>query len=230
MMPVLTSLVQQSLHGVKGFQEAKNRVEGHIKHYFTQESWTELSIYNTLIEQIEPLAAEVHVANSLAIRYINWTQAQFANSEIFSNRGTSGIDGCLSTAIGASQQTDQLVISIIGDVAFQYDRNALWNNYVGNNVRIIIFNNAGGGIFGILDGAKDLPELAEFMVTQQTFQAKNAASDAGIDYYKAIDLNELNEQLSQFFEPGSRAKMLEIFTDSAKNTAALQAYMQLFKH
>jgi 2-succinyl-5-enolpyruvyl-6-hydroxy-3-cyclohexene-1-carboxylate synthase len=81
-----------------------------------------------------------------------------------------------------------------------------------------------------LDGAKDLPELGEFMVTHQTFQSKNAASDAGIDYYEAKDLNELNEQLSQFFEPGSRAKMLEIFTDSAKNTAALQAYMQLFKH
>lgn len=229
-MPVLTSLVQQSLHGVKGFQETKNRAEAHIKHYFTQESWTELSIYNALIEQIEPLAAEVHVANSLAIRYINWTQAQFAKTEVFSNRGTSGIDGCISTAMGASQQTKQLVISIIGDVAFQYDRNALWNNYVGNNVRIIIFNNAGGGIFGILDGAKDLPELSEFMITNQTFQAKNAASDAGIDYYEAKDLNELNEQLSQFFEPSSRAKMLEIFTDSAKNTAALQAYMQLFKH
>jgi 2-succinyl-5-enolpyruvyl-6-hydroxy-3-cyclohexene-1-carboxylate synthase len=97
-------------------------------------------------------------------------------------------------------------------------------------VRIIIFNNAGGGIFSILEGAKDLPELGEFMVTNQPFQAKNTASDAGIDYYEAKDFNALNEQIGQFFEPGSRAKMLEIFTDSAQNTAALQAYMQLFKH
>jgi len=229
-MHVLTSLVQQSIHGLQGFQLARNRIEAHIRNYFTQESWTELSIYNALIQRIEPLAAEVHVANSLAIRYINWTNAQFATTEVFSNRGTSGIDGCLSTAIGASQQTDHLVISIIGDVAFQYDRNALWNNYVGNNVRIIIFNNAGGGIFSILEGAKDLPELGEFMVTNQPFQAKNTASDAGIDYYEAKDFNALNEQIGQFFEPGSRAKMLEIFTDSAQNTAALQAYMQLFKH
>ena len=229
-MSVLNALVQQSLLGVKGFQDAKNRVEGQIEHYFRQESWTELSIYNALIQRIEPLAVEVHVANSLAIRYINWTQAQFAKTEVFSNRGTSGIDGCLSTAIGASQQSDHLVISIIGDVAFQYDRNALWNSYVGNNVRIIIFNNAGGGIFSILDGAKDLPELDEFMVTNQPFQAKNTALDAGIDYYEAKDFNELNEQMGQFFEPSSRAKMLEILTDSEQNTTALQAFMQLFKH
>ena len=65
--------------------------------------------------------------------------------------------------MGAAQKTDKLCISIIGDVAFQYDRNALWNKYVPANLRIIIFNNGGGGIFRNLDGAKDLPELTEFM-------------------------------------------------------------------
>ena len=136
----------------------------------------------------------------------------------------------MSTAIGASQQTAKLVITLIGDMAFQYDRNALWNSYVGANVRIIIFNNSGGGIFGILDGAKELPELGEFMVTQQTFLAKNAALDAGIDYFEANDWNELHQQMQHFFEPSNRAKILEIFTDSAVNTQELQAYMRLFKH
>jgi 2-succinyl-5-enolpyruvyl-6-hydroxy-3-cyclohexene-1-carboxylate synthase len=97
-------------------------------------------------------------------------------------------------------------------------------------VRIIIFNNAGGGIFGILDGAKDLPELGEFMLTNQTFKAKNAASDAGIDYFEVHNWNELNQELIHFFEPGDRAKILEICTDETKNTQELQAYMNLFKH
>jgi 2-succinyl-5-enolpyruvyl-6-hydroxy-3-cyclohexene-1-carboxylate synthase len=227
---VLASLCQQTLRGVSAVNSAKNRVEAIKKAYFEQKSWSELPIYNQLIETIDAQDAEVHIANSLAIRYINWTENVFTQTEVFSNRGTSGIDGCLSTAIGASQQTNKLVISLIGDVAFQYDRNALWNSYVGSNVRIIIFNNAGGGIFGILDGAKDLPELGEFMVTKQVFRAKNTALDAGIDYFEANDWNEMHQQMQHFFEPSDRAKILEIFTDSAVNSQELQAYMSLFKH
>ncbi len=228
-MTVLESLCQQTLRGVSAVNSAKNRLEAIQEAYFNKTIWSELAIYNRLIGDIDAANSEVHVANSLAIRYINWTANTFTKSEVFSNRGTSGIDGCLSTAIGASQQTNKLVYSLIGDVAFQYDRNALWNSYVGPNVRIIIFNNAGGGIFGILDGAKDLPELGEFMVTQQTFRAKNTALDAGLDYFEAHDWNELNQQIQPFLAPSDRAKILEIFTDSTTNNQELQAYMNLFK-
>ena len=227
---VLESLCQQTLQGVSAIFDAKNRVEEVQEAFFQEESWSELGIYNRLIRAIDSTGCEVHVANSLAIRYINWTKEVFTQSEVFSNRGTSGIDGCLSTAIGASQQTNKLVISLLGDVAFQYDRNALWNSYVGPNVRIIIFNNAGGGIFSILDGAKDLPELGEFMVTKQTFRAKNTAFDAEIDYYEAKNWSELTSVLTHFLEPSSRPKMLEITTDLSENTQELQRYMSLFKH
>ncbi len=226
---VLDSLCQQTLRGVSAVNSAKNRVEAIQESYFKKESWSELAIYNRLIGAMDSPNSEVHVANSLAIRYINWTTNTFTQSEVFSNRGTSGIDGCLSTAIGASQQTNKLVVSLIGDVAFQYDRNALWNSYVGANVRIIIFNNSGGGIFGILDGAKDLPELNEFMVTKQTYRAKNTALDAGIDYFEANDWNELNLHIQHFLAPSDRARILEIFTDSSVNTQELHAYMNLFK-
>lgn len=226
---VLESLCQQTLRGVSAVNSAKNRVEAIQESYFKKESWSELAIYNRLIGAMDSPNSEVHVANSLAIRYINWTTNTFTQSEVFSNRGTSGIDGCLSTAIGASQQTNKLVVSLIGDVAFQYDRNALWNSYVGANVRIIIFNNSGGGIFGILDGAKDLPELNEFMVTKQTYRAKNTALDAGIDYFEANDWNELNLHIQHFLAPSDRARILEIFTDSSVNTQELHAYMNLFK-
>jgi 2-succinyl-5-enolpyruvyl-6-hydroxy-3-cyclohexene-1-carboxylate synthase len=227
---VLESLCQQTLRGVSAVNSAKNRVKDIQEAYFKNERWSEIAIYNRLIGAMDSPNSEVHVANSLAIRYINWTEKVFTQTEVFSNRGTSGIDGCLSTAIGASQKTTKLVISLIGDVAFQYDRNALWNSYVGSNVRIIIFNNAGGGIFGILDGAKDLPELGEFMITHQPFRAKNTALDAGIDYLEVHNWNELNQELSHFFEPSDRAKILEICTDSTKNTEVLQGYMSLFKY
>ena len=142
--------------------------------FFNRPNFTELHVYNDIIKKIENTEGVlVHVANSLAIRYVNWTSAHFANAELFSNRGTSGIDGCLSTAVGASQKTSKLIISMIGDVAFHYDKNALWNQYVPNNLRIIVFNNGGGGIFRNLEGAKELPEVEDFMETKQNLTAKN---------------------------------------------------------
>ena len=194
--------------------------------FFAQPNWTELHLYNQVTEAIELESAEVHIANSLAVRYINWTLVKFMKTEVFSNRGTSGIDGCLSTAVGAAQKTDKLCISIIGDVAFHYDRNALWNHYIPANLRIIVFNNGGGGIFRNLDGAKDLPELDEFMETRQGFTAENTAKDAGLSYFSAANTSELD--LNSFLHNQGPA-LLEIYTNSIENAAELKKYMALFK-
>jgi 2-succinyl-5-enolpyruvyl-6-hydroxy-3-cyclohexene-1-carboxylate synthase len=111
-------------------------------------------------------------------------------------------------------------------VAFQYDRNALWNNYVPANLRIIVFNNGGGGIFRNLEGAKDLPELDEFMETQQGFTAKNTAKDANIAYFSASNEKELD--LNAFFN-NKGAALLELQTNSVDNAEELKKYMSLFK-
>jgi 2-succinyl-5-enolpyruvyl-6-hydroxy-3-cyclohexene-1-carboxylate synthase len=198
--------------------------------FFNRPNFTELHIYNDLINQIESInGAEVHIANSLAIRYVNWTAAHFSQTEVFSNRGTSGIDGCLSIAVGASQKTSKISISILGDVAFHYDKNALWNQYVPNNLRIIVFNNGGGGIFRNLDGAKELPELNEFMETQQNFTAKNTCLDAGLDYHSARNFEEWNVISEQFFKPNQKGALVEIFTNSIENADELKKYMDLFR-
>lgn len=197
--------------------------------FFNEPNFTELHIYNDLIKKIEGLdGADVHVANSLAIRYINWTSSFFSRSEIFSNRGTSGIDGCLSTAVGGSQNTSKLNICIIGDVAFFYDKNALWNQYLYSNLRIIVFNNGGGGIFRNLEGAKDLYELDEFMETQQNYTAKNTCLDAGISYYSVRSFAEWSKISQHFFDLSQGRALIEIFTNSIENANALKNYMSLF--
>jgi 2-succinyl-5-enolpyruvyl-6-hydroxy-3-cyclohexene-1-carboxylate synthase len=226
----------QILNGLKPQKNQWNTLNEQIKisqkAFFNIANFTEIHIYNALIAQIENLEekAKVHIANSLAIRYVNWTSTFFAQTEVFSNRGTSGIDGCLSTAVGASQNSSTINISIIGDVAFQYDKNALWNQYVPNNLRIIVFNNGGGGIFRNLDGAKELPELAEFMETKQYFTAKNTCLDAGIDYYSAKSFAEWNSISHVFFKKSNRGALLEIFTNSIENTNELKKYMDLFRN
>jgi 2-succinyl-5-enolpyruvyl-6-hydroxy-3-cyclohexene-1-carboxylate synthase len=228
-LEVLQHLDQLELVPNNSFHEAFLSIKAKQVDFFRDSSWNELSVYHAIIQQLNTLDADVHVGNSLAIRYVNWTEAKLNTPEVFSNRGTSGIDGCLSTAVGASQSTDKLSVAILGDVSFQYDRNALWNNYLGHNLRIIVMNNAGGAIFQMLDGAKDLAELGEFMVTKQTFRAENTSKDAGLLYQKAHNFEELSTILVDFFKPSTQGKVLEIFTDTNENTAKLQAYMQLFK-
>ncbi len=90
-------------------------------------------------------------------------------------------------------------------------------------------NNRGGGIFRNLDGAKDLPELEEFMETQQVFHAENVAKDAGINYISVKNENELVHALKNFFQESDRAQLMEIETNSSINAAALAQYMALFK-
>jgi 2-succinyl-5-enolpyruvyl-6-hydroxy-3-cyclohexene-1-carboxylate synthase len=215
---------------INPWQPLSQKIANIQAEYFNQSNFTELHIYNNLINQIENMeGTEVHIANSLAIRYVNWTSEHFTQTEVFSNRGTSGIDGCLSTAVGASQNTSKIVISILGDVAFQYDKNALWNQYVPNNLKIIVFNNGGGGIFRNLEGAKELPELNEFMETQQNFTAKNTCLDAGLNYYSARSLEEWNVISEQFFKTGQQASLVEIFTNSIDNADTLKKYMDLFR-
>jgi 2-succinyl-5-enolpyruvyl-6-hydroxy-3-cyclohexene-1-carboxylate synthase len=232
-MDTLQFLQEFKLPGrqINPWEHLGQRVAAIQVEFLTHGNFTELHVYNDLIKKIENLdGAQVHMANSLAIRYVNWTSAYFAQTEVFSNRGTSGIDGCLSTAVGASQNTSKIIISILGDVAFQYDKNALWNQYVPNNLRIIVFNNAGGGIFRNLDGAKDLPELAEFMETRQNFTAKNTCLDAGIKYYSARNLEEWNSISAQFFKQKQEGALVEIFTNSIDNADELKKYMDLFRN
>lgn len=206
------------------------RISNIQEKFFFRPNFTELHVYNDLIKKIENAdAAQVHIANSLAIRYVNWTSAHFDKTEVFSNRGTSGIDGCLSTAVGASQKTSELIISMIGDVAFHYDKNALWNQYVPNNLRIIVFNNGGGGIFRNLEGAKELPELEDFMETKQNLTAKNTCLDAGINYHSVRSFDEWDTIAHQFLSPGQKGYLVEIFTNSADNADELKKYMDLFR-
>jgi 2-succinyl-5-enolpyruvyl-6-hydroxy-3-cyclohexene-1-carboxylate synthase len=91
-----------------------------------------------------PAGSQLHLANSMAVRYANYLHLPNINEvEVFANRGTSGIDGCVSTAVGAALATDAQVYLLVGDVAFFYDRNALWNNFLPSNLTIILENNSG---------------------------------------------------------------------------------------
>lgn len=188
-------------------------------------SFNEFSAFRHALAAL-PEATALHLANSMAVRYANILGVPAAKSiEVFANRGTSGIDGCTSTAVGAAlAQPGRPVVLLTGDVAFFYDRNAFWQNYPTPNLRVVLFNNHGGGIFRLIDGPRQQPELEEFFETRQPLTAENTARDFGLRYFTAATFAELKTALSVFFAPGSSAALLEITTDSATNAAFFELY------
>jgi len=167
-----------------------------------------------------PSTSLLHVANSMAVRYVNFLGKR--SHEIYCNRGTSGIDGSNSTAVGAAFVREGLVTLITGDMAFFYDRNAFWHNYPLSNLRIILLNNHAGGIFRLIDGPARQPELEEFFETKQTLSAGPIAAELGFGYDLVKNAQDLDQALSTFFKASSAPKILEIESVSSENEVILR--------
>ncbi|RAK00479.1 2-succinyl-5-enolpyruvyl-6-hydroxy-3-cyclohexene-1-carboxylate synthase [Larkinella arboricola] len=196
-----------------------------VKRFLIEETvFHEWAVVQRLLDAL-PTDSQLHVANSMPVRYVNLSGLdENQRVEVFANRGTSGIDGCLSTAVGAALTTLKTVTALIGDVAFFYDRNALWNNLVPNNLRVIVLNNHGGNIFRIIDGPSRQPELDAYFETSQPLSAENTAKDAGMIYRKVTSYSELKAALPDFFTESDRPKLLEIETDRRTNAEQFSRY------
>ena len=147
--------------------------------------------------------------------------------EVHANRGTSGIDGCVSTATGYAMSTSQLNVLLIGDMSFFYDRNGLWHKYLPANLRIIVLNNHGGIIFRFIEGPSALPELEEYFETNQQLNAKQTAIDFNLEHISCKEYKILKDTLSTFFNPSEKIKLLEIETDKKTNQ---KIYSEFKKH
>jgi 2-succinyl-5-enolpyruvyl-6-hydroxy-3-cyclohexene-1-carboxylate synthase len=159
---------------------------------------------------------ELHIANSMPIRYANFFAPHLASQHVFANRGTNGIDGCISTAIGAALVGDNEVLLVTGDVGFLYDRNGLLINNLPRNLKIVVLNNSGGNIFGMIDGPARQPEHREYFQTAHQFSARRTAEDSGMFYNSICHPDDVQPALQAFFEH-STISLLEVFTNGDDN-------------
>ena len=187
-------------------------------------NFSDLKVFEILTNWI-PKKYNIQVANSTPIRYFQLFDLKNKNM-MFANRGTSGIDGSTSTAIGSSVQNDSPVLLVTGDLSFFYDVNALWNNHIPKNFRIIIINNSGGGIFKILPGFKENNLFSEFIETQHNLSARLIAKMFNFNYTRVSTKFGLNLYLRTFFKNSKKPKILEIKTSSIKSTKILKDYFR----
>lgn len=194
-----------------------------VPDFVNSQVYNEFSAFYAIFDNL-PLACDIHLANSMPVRWANMYGLDHTRQqvEIFCNRGTSGIDGCTSTALGSAIKSDKTTLLITGDMAFFYDRNAFWNKYVPDNLRIIVLNNHGGGIFDIIKGPSAQAELDEYFLTNQPLSAKPLAEEFGLKYYHCKSVDGLSKGLDKFWIRDGNAKILEIETDIATNTKILK--------
>lgn len=191
--------------------------------------YSEMAAVGALMRSLPPTCA-LHLANSSVVRYAQ-LYAIPSTVEVCCNRGTSGIEGSLSTAVGYAASSDKLNFVAIGDLSFFYDMNALWNAAIRPNLRILLLNNGGGEIFHTLRGLDMSGTSHKFITAVHQTSARGWAEERGFCYLRADDEAGLIEAMEQFTspEPAERPLLLEVFTNKNKDARILKEYYHQLK-
>ena len=193
--------------------------------YLAEIDWSDFKVFETLFNFI-PVETDIHFGNSTVVRYANLFDLN-ANYNSFCNRGTSGIDGVTSTAMGSAYVFGKTTTVITGDIAFLYDSNALWHKYMDTlDLKIILINNGGGGIFRIIPGPDQLEELEAYFDCYQEVDIKKLVEAYGLTYQVATDVGSLTTALSNLYT-NTGVQFLEIKTDGKISAEVLRNYFQI---
>ena len=208
----------QQLDAVKELRKVKGEL------YLSKIPFSDFKVFEKVIQSL-PTNSQLQISNSSAIRYAQLIDID-PSIEVYCNRGTSGIDGSTSTAIGAAVANEKQTVFISGDIGFLYDSNALWNSYIPKNFKIILINNGGGGIFRILPGHEESPVFNTFFETSHCHTAEHLAKMYGFEYSIASDEKSLDTSLKMLYAQNEKPSILEVFTPTLKND---QILLQFFK-
>ena len=211
---------------VKTWQLASTQLQQKVIAFANTNIWSEMHAIAKILNQL-PVAANLQLANSSVVRYASWLANINPDLVVNSNRGTSGIDGCTSTALGAALVNLRPTVLLTGDVAFLYDKNALWQQHIPSNLRIIVFNNGGGGIFTLIDGPTHIKAMEQYFTTPHKQSIKSVAVDNGLDYYFCASATKLNKVLQDFFNPLNKASVLELSFDMKRNAKIFEQFKKI---
>jgi len=211
--------VERLLEDSRICREVRNEV-------LNQPRWNEFTAISECIKRL-PSNARIHAANSMAIRYVAYCEPQKNGHALYSNRGTSGIDGCVSTALGFQSIDAGSNYLFIGDIAFFYDSNAFWNALAKLPLKVILINNGGGGIFRMIDGPAQQPECREFFASAHERNAQDLCKNLGVTYFRATNSSELYDGM-EALNNNAGAAVLEIVTYSEENQLFFNQFKSLF--
>lgn len=188
--------------------------------------YSSLAVVGSLLSHLPEEPCVLHLANSSSVRYAELFRKP-RRLLTLCNRGTSGIEGSLSTALGfARQRAEERHFIVIGDLSFFYDLNALGLPEVGSNVRVLLLNNQRGSIFQSLP-TLEMDRLSQRYITaEHQLRAQGWAESCGWEYLSVQKASELEETMAYFVGPADRPRLLEAFVSSEDEIAELQTYFK----
>lgn len=215
---------------VRAWKDREKKAAQIFKQYLDQAPFSDFRVCADVLRAV-PEDSIVHLGNSSTVRYAVLNPG-ISGVTWLGNRGTSGIDGSVSTAVGFASCSAKINTLILGDLSFFYDSNGLWNKYLGANFRIILLNNGGGNIFSFVEdlagrtGEENQQVFETCFFAGHTAKAKGLASAFGLDYLRADSGASLDKALETLYNPDrSVPTLLEVLTDAPTNT---QVFKGLF--
>ena len=188
---------------------------------FVQENWFDVAAVIAAVEAL-PNDSNLFVGNSLPVRHLDqFSRPHGKRLSVYGNRGASGIDGIVSSALGAAAaDRSRPMLLIIGDVSFYHDMNGLLaiKRQGLENVTILLLNNGGGGVFRRLPVADDSARFEALFLTPTGLDFSLAAAMYGLEYgcVQDQDRNALDEALCTSLHDGGPT-VIEVRTDGARD-------------
>ncbi|MCX6991394.1 MAG: 2-succinyl-5-enolpyruvyl-6-hydroxy-3-cyclohexene-1-carboxylic-acid synthase [Chlamydiae bacterium] len=197
---------------------ASRGIESQLQQFFSsRENISEVGLIHTLASEI-PKDWNLFLANSMPVRDADsFFYPENFTGKVFVNRGVSGIDGNVSTAVGIAAALQKPLIALLGDLTFMHDMNAI--TQVASSptpVILLIVNNGGGGIFSFLPIASKANEFEKFFATSHDFHFEEIAKFAGIPFFRPSTKNGLLSTWEDL-KKNPRSCFIEVMTDRKEN-------------
>ena len=206
------------------WQEAAARARRHHDEAVERAPWCDLKAIDAIIGMM-PGGWNLQLSNGTPIRYAQLTDCSRVH-RCECNRGVSGIDGCTSTAIGASAVYGGTTMLLSGDMSFQYDIGALGSPLLSGRMKMVVMANGGGAIFRFIGSTRDLPELEKDFAVGTRLPLADLCRGYGIDYYEASDMDGLMRAWPRFVAESRRPALLAVHTSGPLSARVLTEYLK----
>jgi 2-succinyl-5-enolpyruvyl-6-hydroxy-3-cyclohexene-1-carboxylate synthase len=210
------SLSSRDRYWISAWKEAEKEVWRTVE-LFGQETFFEGLILADVIASI-PHSALLYVASSLPVRHLDqFVSPISSNLRVFANRGVSGIDGTISSALGAAASTEAPLVLVLGDIAFYHDLNGLLAlQRAGLKATIVLINNDGGGIFHRLPIAQFDPPFSELFLTPHGLQFEPVVRMFGAHYHQATTRADFQQAFREALQ-ADQSWVIEVPTDAVQH-------------
>lgn len=228
----LASAIVPYISEDNGFCSRWNRASEAAVRYAESEiskmEWCDFSAVSRILSAA-PESFNLQVSNGMALRYaMNLPLRKFHRFD--ANRGVSGIDGCSSTALGATIASGRTTLFLSGDMCAQYDAAAFSSGLLSPRFKMVVTGNGNGGIFHIIRATRNLPEVNTLISPAVTFPAKKLAEAYGLKYFEASSFEELDSVLYGFIRCDDAPALLYIDTSEADSAAIYLNFIRKIKN